>query len=106
VKSSAVNPTIISIFLTGHSEYTFDALQMHCSGYLLKPLTPEKVLHEMSHLRFPIQGRKNDDRENLRLLYEMAAKMQKTLDTCRAAVLDRTPYVITQQRIDLVELPR
>ena len=55
-KLSAVNPTINVIFLTGHSEYTFDALQMHCSGYLLKPLTPEKVLHEMSHLRFPIQG--------------------------------------------------
>ena len=45
------------------------------------------------------------DREILRLLYEMAAKMQKTLDTCRAAVLGRTPYVITQQRIELVEMP-
>ena len=44
------------------------------------------------------------DRVILRLLYEMAAKMQKTLDTCRAAVLGRTPYVITQQRIELVEL--
>jgi len=44
------------------------------------------------------------DRVILRLLYEMAAKMQKTLDTCRAAVLDRTPYVITQQRIELFEL--
>ena len=55
-KLSAVNPTINVIFLTGHSEYTFDALQMHCSGYVLKPLTPEKVLKEMSHLRFPIQG--------------------------------------------------
>ena len=44
------------------------------------------------------------DREILRLLYEMAAKMQKTLDTCRAAVLGRTPHVITQQRVELVEL--
>ena len=44
------------------------------------------------------------DRVILRLLYEMAAKMQKTLDTCRAAVLGRTPYVITQQRIELFEL--
>ena len=55
-KLSAVTPTINVIFLTGHSEYTFDALQMRCSGYVLKPLTPEKVLKEMSHLRFPIQG--------------------------------------------------
>ena len=57
-KLSAVTPTINVIFLTGHSEYTFDALQMHCSGYLMKPLTPEKLLKEMEHLRFPIQGLK------------------------------------------------
>lgn len=57
-KLSAVNPTINVIFLTGHSEYTFDALQIHCSGYLMKPLTPEKLLSEMEHLRFPIQGLK------------------------------------------------
>lgn len=55
---SAINPNINHIFLTGHSEYTFDALQMHCSGYLMKPLTPEKLLKEMEHLRFPIQGLK------------------------------------------------
>ena len=44
------------------------------------------------------------DRDILRRLYEMAGKMQKTLDTCRAAVLGRTPYEITQRRIELVEL--
>ena len=44
------------------------------------------------------------DRDILRRLYEMVVKMQKTLDTCRAAVLGRTPHVITQQRIELVEL--
>ena len=55
---SAINPNINHIFLTGHSEYSFEALQMHCSGYLMKPLTPEKLLKEMEHLRFPIQGLK------------------------------------------------
>jgi len=44
------------IFLTGHGEYTADALDLHCSGYILKPLTPEKVLREVTHLRFPIRG--------------------------------------------------
>jgi hypothetical protein len=34
----------------------------------------------------------------------LADKMQKTLDICRAAVLGRTPHVITQQRIELVEV--
>lgn len=55
---SAINPNINHIFLTGHSEYSFEALQMHCSGYIMKPLTPEKLLKEMAHLRFPIQGLK------------------------------------------------
>ncbi len=36
----------------------------------------------------------------------MAGKMQKTLNTCRAAVCGRTPYVITQERVLIVEAPR
>ena len=44
------------IFQTGHMEYTAQALDLHCSGYLLKPLTPEKILREISHLRYPVRG--------------------------------------------------
>ena len=51
-----LNPYTNVIFLTGHSEYTADALDLHCSGYILKPLTPEKVLREVAHLRFPVRG--------------------------------------------------
>lgn len=51
-----IYPRINIIFLTGHSEYTRDALDMHCSGYILKPLTPEKIRKEIRHLRFPIRG--------------------------------------------------
>ena len=38
------------IFLTGHTEYAADALDIHCSGYILKPLTPRKLRHELDHL--------------------------------------------------------
>ena len=44
------------IFLTGHTEFTADALEVHCSGYILKPLTLEKICIELSHLRFPVRG--------------------------------------------------
>ena len=37
---------------------------------------------------------------------EMIVKMQKTLDDCRRAVLGRTPYVITQERIELRRIGR
>jgi len=51
-----INPRIKIIFLTSHPEYMESALSDHCSGYILKPLTPEKIRHEISHLRFPIRG--------------------------------------------------
>lgn len=51
-----INPRINIIFLTSHPEYMESALSDHCSGYILKPLTPEKIHHEISHLRFPIRG--------------------------------------------------
>ena len=35
----------------------------------------------------------------------MVEKMQQTLDTCRAAVNGRTPFVITQERVIVEELP-
>ena len=40
------------------TEYMKDALADHCSGYILKPLTPEKISHEIRHLRFPVRGLK------------------------------------------------
>ena len=51
-----LNPHTNIVFLTGHGEYTADALALHCSGYILKPLTPEKILRETAHLRFPVRG--------------------------------------------------
>ena len=53
-KLSALNPNINIIFLTGHPEYALDALDIFCSGYILKPLTMEKIKNQMDHLRFPI----------------------------------------------------
>jgi transcriptional regulator with XRE-family HTH domain len=52
----AVNPRTNIIFLAGHTEYTADALRLHCSGYILKPLTPDKIQVEIEYLRFPVQG--------------------------------------------------
>ena len=55
-KLTALHPRVNIIFLTGHTEYMGEAWKMHCSGYILKPLTPEKIRHEIAHLRFPVRG--------------------------------------------------
>ena len=46
------NPKINLIFTTGFSEYASRAFRVHASGYIIKPVTPDKVLAEMGHLRF------------------------------------------------------
>ena len=36
-------------------------------------------------------------------LFLLAGKMQKTLDYCRKVIAERTPYSITQERVDILE---
>lgn len=48
-----LNPVVNVIFATGYDEYMADAFDMHSSGYLLKPVTPDDVADELANLRFP-----------------------------------------------------
>ncbi|MED9970241.1 MAG: response regulator [Ruminococcus sp.] len=54
-----VNPKMNIIFVTGFDEYTGDAMRLHASGYIMKPVTKEKIEAEVADLRFPIVP-KND----------------------------------------------
>ncbi len=53
-----INPKMNIIFVTGFSEYAGDAMKMHASGYIMKPVTKEKIEEELSDLRFPIEPKK------------------------------------------------
>ncbi len=55
-KLKALRPRINIIFATGYSEYTGKAMEMHASGYIMKPITPEKVKREIEELRYPLGG--------------------------------------------------
>lgn len=54
-KMKCINPKVNIIFVTGYSEYTGDAFALHASGYVLKPVTQEKIEVELEELRHPIQ---------------------------------------------------
>lgn len=54
-----INPRMNIIFVTGFSEYTGEAMSMHASGYIMKPVTAAKVEKELSDLRFPIEPKSN-----------------------------------------------
>ena len=51
-----LHPEVNIIFVTGYRDYYKDAMDMHASGYILKPLTREKLEKEFSHLRFPLEN--------------------------------------------------
>ena len=40
--------------MTGFSDYAGDAMSLHASGYIMKPVNKEKVEKELADLRFPI----------------------------------------------------
>lgn len=42
------------IFVTAYSQYMSDAFALRVSGYVQKPITPERVYEELNHLRNPI----------------------------------------------------
>lgn len=51
-------PKVNIIFCTGFSEYAMDALDLNCSGYLLKPATEEKVRKALDNLRHSVEKAK------------------------------------------------
>ncbi len=58
-------PTVNIIFTTGYSEYALDAIKLHCSGYILKPVTAARVREELDKLRNPV-GEKPKKRLKIR----------------------------------------
>lgn len=53
-----INPKLNVIFATGYSDYAVEALNMHASGYLMKPISARDVQKEMDNLRHPIELKK------------------------------------------------
>ena len=48
-KMKEINKNIAIIFLTGYSEYALDAISMHASGYLMKPVSSERLKEEIDY---------------------------------------------------------
>ena len=50
-KLMALQPRCKIVFCTGYGEYAVSAFQLHVSGYLMKPITPEAVQKELDHIK-------------------------------------------------------
>ena len=51
-----IDPRMNVIFVTGYREYALDAWETGACGFLIKPLTVDKIRQRLSALRFPIGG--------------------------------------------------
>lgn len=52
-KIKQLQPRTNFIFVTAYTKYALDAVQLHSSGYLLKPVTYSAIKQELDNLRFP-----------------------------------------------------
>lgn len=52
------NSEVNIVFCTGYGNYRDKAFELHASGYLMKPITPEKIKRELENLRRPILEKK------------------------------------------------
>lgn len=59
-KLKSILPRINIIFTTGYEEYACEAWSLQASGYILKPVTRERVLSELEALRYPVEWKKQD----------------------------------------------
>ena len=50
-KISQLQPACKIIFCTGYEQYALDAIQLRCSGYLIKPITIQAVQKELDHIK-------------------------------------------------------
>ncbi len=49
-------PKINIVFVTDHPEYAIAAWELNASGYVMKPMTAEKIFSQLSCLRYPVPG--------------------------------------------------
>ena len=51
----AIQPKLNVIFLAENADHTAEAMEMHASGYLIRPFSDERVRDELNDLRYPVE---------------------------------------------------
>lgn len=64
VALKATNPAINVIFVTSYSEYAIDAIGIHASGYLMKPVVAEDIRKQLDNLLNPVAMQEAEDEKS------------------------------------------
>ena len=105
-----LQPRCNIVFCTGYEEYAVSAFQLHVSGYLMKPITPEAVQKEIDH----IKGAKATEKlltiqcfGNFEVLYngEILPFKRKKAKELLAVLIDRNGSGMTAKQICAILFP-
>ena len=105
-----LQPRCKIIFCTGYGEYAVSAFQLHVSGYLMKPITPEAIQKEIDH----IKGIKSTEKlltikcfGNFEVLYngEILPFKRKKAKELLAVLVDRNGAGMTAKQICAILFP-
>jgi len=104
------NARVNVIFATGYHEYAGDAMRLHASGYLMKPITAEKVRQELDDLRHPVDRIEVDKRLYVKCFGNFEAFVDgKPLEFSRsrtrelfAYLIDRRGSVVSNHEVEAV----
>ncbi len=59
-----ISPDTAILFLTGHDHFAVSAFEMHATGYLLKPVTPERLEEEVNYV---LSGMRSESTSRIRV---------------------------------------
>ena len=60
-----IHPKLDIIFVTAYDEYKSDAMDLHASGYLMKPVVAENVKNELKYLRLTVDKPETEEKSFL-----------------------------------------
>jgi len=78
-KLKALYPKINIIFVTGYSSYMPDAIYLHASGYVLKPITVESIRREMNNLLHSVERRSSAIHVHTHGFFEVYVEGEKVI---------------------------
>lgn len=64
VKFKQICPESKIVFVTAYSQYALEAFRLHVHGYILKPVTSERVKEELEHVLSSRTGRTGQSEDN------------------------------------------
>lgn len=94
-KLRKIHPRINIIFVTAFGDYVTDAMKMHASGYLRKPITADDIRRELEDLRYELS---KDDNKILKIKcfgnFEVFDKDGNILHFSRAKSKEAFAYLV------------